>query len=292
MKFSILTIFLGLILLSFPVVGADDSSLIAEDFLWLEYNDAVKQKDGSLILEIRIRYGIFSDKVKDLSEFKELKAFYHASDDQGRKAHYKTEIHKSSSGYSVIIRSAKTTRYTLRVTGIRKGRSKQVHYLAKASFTLFGKAISKGTDTDLPSDNSLGYLPEINIDPEHHYWPQTGNPYRVSIKFNDENLSEQKITLFDEHLNPAVLNISETGDAVYIPPDDKLLNSMGETAYKQTVLVSKYAEGGKQYISSYTMLLHRSRYGKHEHKPGLIVFGSAFAIFLFFMIIKRMRAGF
>ncbi len=290
MKYRLLAVFFVFIMFTLPAGGSGDTAPLSDDYLWLEYGDAERQKDGSLILEIKIRYGRFPDKITDLAGIENIRAFYHADDEQGKRVPYKSEIHKSRSGYSVIIRSAKTNQYTMRVTARRKNSEQFIYYQAKASFTLFGKSMSQDEGSDIPSDGSIDSLFEINKDPEHYYWPQTGNPLKLSVMFKNEKLGKQIISVFDENLGHEVLKAGEEKDCTYIPPDDRKLNSMGETAYKQTVLVSNYSEDNDVYISSYTLLLHRSRFGKHEHTPGLILFGSTFAVFLILMIIKRMRA--
>lgn len=296
MKYCVLGICLIVVIsVNQEAIAIEESSLVKDDFLWLEYGEGTKEKDGSLVLELKINYGRFPDKIGKSVGLDNLNAVYTAQSTRTNVDNnllYKADIYKDISGYSIKIKSAKEERFVLIVTAEKTDNGVAAHYLAKTSFTLFGKSLSEGPERFPESPDSTGRSFEIYIDPEHHFWPQTGNPIKVSPLFNGEMLPEKGISVFDEHAFPVEMTADETGTLVYIPPEDRKLNSMGETAHKQTVLVSSLSDKGIQYISSYTLLLHRSRFGKHELTPGLIVFGSAFVLFLFYMVVKRMRSRF
>ncbi|MFH1245811.1 MAG: hypothetical protein V1662_04925, partial [Candidatus Omnitrophota bacterium] len=71
------------------------------------------------------------------------------------------------------------------------------------------------------------------------------------------------------------------GDYDYVPPNDQKLNWQGEQAFKQTIILAEEREGNTKCISSYTLLLHRSRVkNKHLFIGGGIFCGSAAVIFL------------
>ena len=293
MRYNVFVICLLFIMLSHPVRAVEESSMLNDDFLWLEYGDGTKEKDGSLILELKIHYGRFPDIKNSSIELDNLNAVYTAQSTRGKedsKPLYRADIHEDISGYSVKIESAKENRIVLIVTAQKTYNGDTSHYLAKTSFTLFGKSMSEASERFPADPDSTERSLEICIDPEHHFWPQTGNPIKVFPLYNGKIQAEKNISVFDEHAFPVELITDETGNIVYVPPEDKKLNSMGETASKQTVLVCGLAYRGEKYISSYTLLLHRSRFGKHEYLPALAVFGSAFILFLFYMVVKRMRS--
>ncbi len=222
-----------------------------------------------------------------------MKAFYTVYENRyGNESDtlYHAYIDEDVHGYSIKIESSKQARFVLIVTAEKIKEGISTHYLAKASFTLFGKSMSDGSERVPLSYESIDRSLEIHIDPEHNYWPQTGSPVKVFPLFNGKMLPEKSLSVFDEHASPLELNTDNTGNLVYVPPEDRILNSMGETASKQTVLVSSMSDNGIKYISSYTLLLHRSRFGKNKHTPGLIVFGSAFMLFLVYTIVVRMRS--
>lgn len=293
MKYRVFIICFLAALLRGPVMGADESSLLKDDFLWLEYGEGSKEKDGSLVLELKINYGRFPDKIDNSVVMENLNAVYTARRTRIKEDDnplYKADVHKNKSGYSIEMKSAKEARYILIVTAKKNENGVTSHYRAKTSFTLFGKSLSEEPQRIPALPESIVKSLELYVDPEHHFWPQTGNPIKVFPLYNGEMQGEKKISVFDEHAFPVELITGKTGILNYIPPEDKKLNSMGETASKQTVLVCGLDDEGEKYISSYTLLLHRSRFGKHEYVPGIIVFGSAFIIFLFYMITIRLRS--
>ena len=175
----------------------------------------------------------------------------------------------------------------------RKSLGESVHwYLAKTSFTLFGHSSSKRKYVKPILSNEINRPLEIYISPRFHYWPQTGNPVKITPLFNKDYLARKVVCLFDENMPSMDIMTDEKGNYTYVPPEDKKLNWKGETAFKQAVIVAEETKGDIKYISSYTLLLHRSRFKNRKLLMGVVIFlGTMIGVFLL-VIVKRKRLNF
>ena len=265
---------------SFMPAEGSNASLPDDNFLWIEFGDRVKEKDGSLTQLLNICYGKFSNRQNSLSDTKQLTAFYtmKQKDNAGNDIFYTADIEKKGGINIIEINSVKTNRITVMVTGKNNtGRIKKC-YLAKTSFVLFGKSADKKRKETLLSSSKPDCKFDMRIAPEHSYWPQTGNPLRIELLFDKRSLYEKKLHVFDKNLGYSKVNTGKTDCFSYVPPEDKRLNQKSETSYKQTVLAAEETAGGISYRTSYTLLLHRSRYGNMNTRLGTGIFASAMAV--------------
>lgn len=262
-----------------------------DDYLWIEFGEKSKEKDGSLTLPLRINYGRFPDKKRSVSELDALRVFYttNEKDTEENAVFYEAPIERTGGEYLVRVRSFKTNRFTVLVQGRKSGGETTHRYLAKTSFVLFGHSSSEEKEAKaVPSDKVNRQL-EISASPEPSYWPQTGNPVKISLSFNKGSLGDGGVYIFDENKGPIDAKTDGTGNYIYIPPHDKKLNWKGETAFKQTVVVAEETRGNTNYTSSYTLLLHRSRYKNRRLPPGVSIFGVTMVGAFWLVIVKRKR---
>lgn len=262
-----------------------------ENYLWIEYKKQVKEKDGSVTLPLQINYGIFPNDKKDISKLENIKVFYSYSGTNNGKNRilYQIKIEKDNGKNLIEINSPATNRFTVFVEAEKTEDKTTLDYLAKTSFILFGHAASNANRIfPVPAPEFNRQL-EIFITPEFYYWPQTNSPIKISSAFNNVPLAKKDMSIFDENMPVQEIITDEKGSCTYLPPDDKKLNWQGETAFKQSLITMEESEGNIKYISSYTLLLHRSRFKNNKVLGGIILFlVSAICIFLYVMI-KRAK---
>lgn len=263
-------------------------------YLWIEMENAERLRDGSLNLRLSLYYGRFPDSKTSASEIQELKAFYIKKSFTKAPSEecFKAGIDTSGNSCFINIKSPGENRYTLYVSGVNEIGSEKHNLFAKTTFALFGKSSNDNAYT-LPADTEeINRQFEISTDPEFHYWPQTGSLLKVSVSFNGSPLAFSSVQIHDEY-NPEKNIISDSnGEIYYVPPDDNELNRKGSTAFKHTILTVEHSDAGEKYISSRTLIFHRSRYGNHRLSTGLIIFGITIAGFFMFMYFIRKRTVF
>jgi len=279
-------------LLFFLIESAETSAFsYKDDYLWIEFGKRIKEKDGALTLPLQINYGRFPNQKKGIRELDSLRAFYTLTekDEEGNLIFYEAEIQRDKGKTLVQINAFKTERILVLLQG-KKTRGEITHcYLAKTSFVLFGHSASKRKKIKPIPPNEINRQFEICITPQFYYWPQTSNPIKSTLSFNQELLEEKALCIFDENEDAIEVKTDERGNYTYIPPEDRKLNWKGETAFKQTVIVAEETKGNTNYISSYTLLLHRNRFKNRKLLPGVSVFGGAIAGVFLLVVVKRKR---
>lgn len=259
--------------------------------LWIEFQECIKEKDGALTLPLQINYGRFPDEKKEIPGFDSFRAFYSLSekDDEGKRIFYEARIEKNKGKYAVNIKSFKADCFVVLVEAKETRGGATRWYLAKTSFVLFGHSFF-GRDKIKPvSLDEINQRLDLLITPEFHYWPQTGNPVKITPIFNNDYLAQKVLYLFDENMPSLDIVTDEKGNYIYVPPEDKKLNWKGETAFKQTVIVAEETRVDMRYISSYTLLLHRSRFKNRKLLAGAGIFGGIGAGLFLFVFVKRKR---
>lgn len=267
-------------------------SVNGDDYLWLEFNKCVKEEDGSVTLPLRINYGRFPGKTKDVSELDALRAFYtlDEKDNGGNSIFYETGIERDNDKYLVRIKAFKANRFSVLVEGRKIHGESTRYYSAKTSFVLFGHSPFEGKAAKpAVSGGEINSRFEICITPEFSYWPQTCDPVKITLLFNRVCLAGRDISIFDEKEGLTEIRTEESGSYTYIPPEDKELNWAGDTAFRQAVIVAGEEQGNTSCVSSYTLLLHRSRFKNRKGGLGAGIFGGAVAGALLFVGAKRRR---
>lgn len=291
MKFKIvliIVIVLSYIFMEFIQIYAFSQE---ENYLWIEFHECVREKDGSVILPLQINYGRFPDKKEEGYELDSLKAFYSLVEKDNKAAgnFYRAKIERDNGKNLVKIKSFTENRFIVFVEA-KISHGETTHwYFAKTSVVLFGHASFKREQMKPVLDSEINRQMEIFVSPQFHYWPQTGEPVVITPLFNKEYLHGEVICLFDENMPLAQIVTDEKGSFTYVPPQDKKLNSQGETAFKQAVILAEKNESNNKYISSYTLLLHRSRFKNRNLFLGAGIFGGNMAVVFLSVIIKRRR---
>ncbi|RKY36751.1 MAG: hypothetical protein DRP78_02910 [Candidatus Omnitrophota bacterium] len=265
-----------------------------EEYLWIEFGKCMREKDGSLTLPLELNYGRFPGAKQGLKGLDEVSVFYSLSetDHNGKPVFYTARIQQDKQNYSVNINSSKQNRFIVFAQAKKKQNKVTIRYLAKTSFFLFGHSFSKKKTTRIILSREINRQLEIRIIPEFQCWPQTGNSVKIIPVFKKGYLAEKAISLFDQNMPQVEIMTNEKGECVYVPREDKRLNQKGETAFKQAVIVAEEDQGGIKHISSYTLLLHRSRFKNYKFFMGIAIFlGTMAAVFLF-VIAGRKRIKF
>jgi hypothetical protein len=262
-----------------------------DDYLWIEFGERIKEKDGSLTLPLEINYGRFPNNRKGDWQLDALRAFYTLTekDDKGNRIFYEAEIEKAKGVYLVRIKSFKTDRFIVLIEGRRTQDEAAHYYLAKTSFVLFGHSPLERKKIKPAPSTEINRQFEISIAPEFSGWPQTCNPVRIVPSFNQHQLGEKAVSISDENQDPIEVKTDEGGNYTYIPPDDKKLNWKGTRAFKQTVIVAEETRGNTNYVSSHTLLLHRNRFKNRSPVLGAGIFWGSVAGILLLVVAKRKR---
>ena len=129
----------------------------------------------------------------------------------------------------------------------------------------------------------------LSPDPSH-YWPQTGMTYRFTYQGLGKATGAAQVIENQRHLDS--ITIDPQGVFSYTPPHDPDLDREGPSAYKQTVLLVEQQAGRETITSTFTLLLHRSRYGHHRLLPGLALIVLVALAVLFGVIRKRRKSPF
>ncbi|MBN2440338.1 MAG: hypothetical protein JXJ04_03305 [Spirochaetales bacterium] len=296
---------LVIIILSGYLFGAENTVLFSLDnnYLWIEFGEHYKEADGSVTLELHICYGTFPDNKSKVFLPDEVKGVYtmNEKDANGKPVFFPLKIMKENDKLFIRITSPKTNPFTVLIQGEKNYGKQRKICLGETTFFLFGsssgnkKQIEPELSGDLPDFGIVRHL-QIDIAPYYSYWRQVDTPVTIGISCDNQKLKNKRVFIVDENnedfLNPTIKQTDESGEILYIPPDDIKLRQKGTTAYKQTVIIAKEQEENTIFISSFTLLLHRSRFKHYNFIFGVIIFFSLFVIFSVFIIIKRKRFAF
>lgn len=263
-----------------------------EDFLWIEFTKCIKEKDGAVTLPLEIHYGRFPDYKGRIGALDSVRVFY-APIKKAREedaVFYEANIVKKDSGECTVnIQSLKTGSFLVIVNGIKQDAETTYSYSAKTSFILFGHSLANESENDLMSLGEISRQFEMLVTPKVAYWPQTGDPIRIVCSFNRAEVYSNVVYIFDEHDGSTKAKTDDAGVCTYVPPHDRKLNWAGDTAFKQTIAVAEEIRGNTNYVSSYTLFFHRSRFQNHRSFLGVGLFLAATAGFGLAVDKKRKR---
>lgn len=292
MKIRILIV---LILFFLFIKGIDVYAFsLKDDYLWIEFGKCIREKNGSLTLPLKLNYGRFPGAKKGLEELNDVSVFYSLAetDDEGKPVFYAARIQKDKQHYFVNINSCEQNRFVVFAQAKKKRNKSTEQYFAKTSFFLFGHAISKKKNTRTILSREINWQLEIRIIPEFQCWLQTGDSVKIIPVFKKGFLAQKEIALFDENLPMVEIMTDEKGECAYVPTEDKRLNQKGGREFKQVVMVAEETRGGIKHISSYTLLLHRSRFKNYRFFMGAVIFLGTMAAVSLFVIGRRKRTKF
>lgn len=235
-------------------------------------------------------YGKYPDRKGDVLELEGLRGFFtlNEKDKSGERIFYPVDIERTEKGYLIKINSLKTNCFTVLVVGKRNFGEVRYRYLAKTSFMLFGRSSVKTREVKpfVPSKEITRRM-EICIAPEYYCWRQTGDPIKLAPLFDKGPLGGKEIHIADESGDYIDIKTDERGNFVYTPPDDQKLRRKGTLAYKQTIILAEETEKDTIYKSTYTLLLHPSRFGNIKFCLGGSILGGTTAIVFIVVVIRR-----
>jgi hypothetical protein len=267
-------------------------------YLWIEFGEHHKERDASVTQHLKIYYGSFPDYKTTLFHLDGVKGIYtmNEKDAKGEIIYYPLEIMEEKGEASIRITSYKTNPFAVLVQGEKNNGKQKKIYLAKTSFFLFGNSHKnkKQVESELSSSNTEIKIAEdlqIHITPLYSYWRQVDTPVTLNIFFDNQKLKKKPVHIIDENdedvFNPIIRKTDESGELIYIPPDDRKLRQKGTTAYKQMVIMAEERKENSIYISSFTLLLHRSRFKHYNVPAGVIIFLSLLIVFFVLILLQR-----
>ena len=144
-------------------------------------------------------------------------------------------------------------------------------YKAQTLCFLFGNSGRATTDSAQEIRQVAERKPYFHLAPkDSHYWMQTGETYRFD--YEAAGTSDRVLRIFENQRHVETLEPDATGGFAYKPSHDPDLDTSGYQAYKEVVLLIEESTGQSEYASTFTMVLHRSRYGNQKLLPGIALF--------------------
>ncbi|MCB2225873.1 MAG: hypothetical protein KQH53_04275 [Desulfarculaceae bacterium] len=161
-------------------------------------------------------------------------------------------------------------------------------YRAATVIFMFGKSKKETTNPLPPSPGLRPPQPSIHLRPNRgHYWMQTGQTFRFVYQGSAKVPGVARV--MENQRTEGSLAIDPQGAFSYIPPHDPELDRAEPSAFKQTVLLVNDATPQGMVASTFTLLLHRSRYGRHQMLPGLALFALVGLVVLCGVLRRRRR---
>ncbi|MBZ9577938.1 hypothetical protein KJA13_02780 [Patescibacteria group bacterium] len=288
--------------LNLTSIGAQKAhgSLLKDDYLWLEYGNEVKNEDGSVTQLLYICYGQFPDQKKDISQLDALEAIYtfDKKDKKNEIIFYKLKIGTEENKPYICINSTDTNRYTVLVKGKKFKREIKYHFLAKASFFLFGNSKSLGgesryspTETDNRFDMVI-YREHINEG--NTLYRRFGFPIRLTVAFDKKPFGYQEVDVIDNSGNIQQIKTDKNGSFFYIPRNPGAFQK-GQKGFGQNLVVAERILGSIVYKYAYTVLFkHKCHVATQRRdldmKKGTTIFILSVVLSLTGAIIARKKS--
>lgn len=277
------------------------ADILADDYLWLEFDEEIKNTDGNIIQSLFLYYGQFPYKKGSIQKLDKMEAFYTFGEKnkKGEDIFYKLEIEKEKVKSYIKVRSKKENWCMVLVRGNGKSNVSEYNYLAKTSFFLFGHA----DDTEQESAIGIGRFDKRldmiiyreRVKEEFTYNRRRHFPIRAIIAFDKKPLSNKDIYIVDEEGNSTRLKTDKKGNFVYFPLNGDEPHLKKEKKFKQELMVSEYILGNTIYKGTYAILFGvrhlplTLRKGGHNIRLGIIIFGISTIITFLAVILLRKR---
>jgi len=264
----------------------------SNDFLWLEFDETSLNINGAISQPIVINYGIFPNKIKNISDLDEIEAFYTfgQKDKVGKDIFYKPNINIKKNKPILFINSVKTNWCMVLVKGIKRYDNFEYNYLAKVSFFIFGHSNIPKYDNPITIEHKPNFDIKIfreRLKDKFNYDRERWFPIRAKLKFGDHPLVHTEVNIINQSGNSERVISDNNGEIVYIPRYIES-NFMDKKNYFDYDLITvKYSLNNKVYHYAYTVLFkHLKREPKRFNiKIGLAIFIFS-AIITFFLLSK------
>jgi len=273
-------------LLLYFSVGYLAADNLPKDYLWLEYGEREKEKNGSVTQHIFLFYGNKNHKLP-LSSLKQLQCSFSnkINCNPSKDSLFVFDINIQDSIGHIRINRFGSHVFNIYATGTRHFDSSFFVYSAHSSFTLFGK-MDKANDSLYKTVAEPKAFPlEIQVFPTYSYWRETEKPLTFTLQWNGKQIYNQALLIVDE--NTGSTSAKRDSSYHYLPASDKKIRSGSIVQHKHLILLTQKTNADKTYIATRTLLLHRSRHGFFSLQNGLILFG--ISLIITFIIIKRRR---
>ncbi len=254
-------------------------------YLWIAYGPQIKEKDGSLTQRFYIQAPNGRLNETSAKEMK-LTAFYlsRRARAKGPSLGRPLAVQYQHGAPYLDINIGRFSRIELHVSAAC-GRQR---YRATTVIFLFGKSGKKTINPLPPSPGLRPPQPYIHLRPERgHYWMQTGQNFRFVYQGGGKDPGMARV--MEDRRTVGSIALDPQGAFSYTPPHDPKLDRAEPSAFKQTVLLLSEATPQGTVVSTFTLLLHRSRYGRHQMLPGLALFALVGFGVLWGVLRKRRR---
>lgn len=273
-------------------------------YIWIDCSKQTREKDGSITQRYNIRSD--ADGWADGTEGSDYQAFYRldikfskSKSKSKSKNPYRFDRSFPETGYYNIpvtyadgelyldINSTANARVELYVYKTCDGKKLS----ARIVHPLFGKAASEdeppiqGPVVSIPADLPRLYLPPFF----QNYYMQTGQSYPFG--YTDKGTTVKTMSILENRKHIADIVRAPDGTFVYKPLHDPKLDNTGPYDFKEAVAMVKETATGWDYVTTYTLLLHRSYIAHLELLPGLVLFGVTAALFTVVVVCKRKRGN-
>ena len=250
------------------IVSAVHASPVDNDFLFFEYLELKKEKNGQATQKFVLRF--------NGPELDFLDVYFQQN---GDAAIYQAKVENQR----VAISSDKSSLFHLFAFGGYKNR----RYVAQTNFILFGNSKVKVKKQPAILPNEPIQLIEL-VSPKFNYWPQTGQHFTFKL---DTNFSANDVKVFvleNQHLK--VLEPDKKMFFSYVPGHDKQLRAASKKAGRQDTIFARITNGKDLYKITYAMFLHRSRTAFLNQDLGVAAFLVSVLFFGIWIAMKRKRS--
>ncbi len=272
-KHYVANLLLFLLLLANLVnAGNIEHTVELNDYLWFEFDELKNESNGIVVQLLNLRFN-----TTGIKDFPEVKVYYRMNQ---QPQIYLLNIKEKLPFRFVEIVAGKTIHFD--VVAVVDVKDDSGVYLARTSFFLFGHS-EKQIVRHIATDSVNPHLPIIALS-KPDYWPQTGQLYTFI-------LSEPALKLMSFDGNRwKPIAMEHEKEFNYIPPHDKKLDGSGATAFNNDIIYYETKYGTRSVKSTFSLLLHRSRFAHQNGKYGFAVFFFAMICFTGLIVLKRMKA--
>ncbi len=238
-------------------------------YLYIAYGDQTRLKDGSITQRYHIRGD--NDSWLNGGASQNVKAYYRlrSQSGQGQSGYRQAPITYCRDDVTFEVNSRANALIDVYVAGTCGSR----RWTAQTGHPLFGKASPAAGESPAGAGLPSGFG-RLSLRPaRHNQYMQTGKTYRFDYHGRDGTL--ETAAVFEDRKRIADLVIMPGNVLAYTPPHDSRLDRGGHFATKETVVRIDETACGRQYATTYTLVLHRSIGAHSRLLPGILLFGAA-----------------
>jgi hypothetical protein len=252
-----------------------------EDCLWISYGERLPGKKNEIVTPIKINFGRFPNRTKELQPASGLMVYLFINDGSGNSewSRRTLDLGKRDRDGFIAIKTGKGDHVLIyAVTELLSGGN--TIYSAKSNF--MGHS-GKPPLTSVDPTSATADPVDLDITPRFHYWRQVGAELKIIAK----TPHPRGLYVLDEHAAPARLTLDKNGATSYLLPDDGILNEQGAKAVKTAIVVAEKMERDQHYVATYSLPLHRNRFMHRHYRAGLAIIGGTVILSLAVVMWRR-----